>query len=280
MKPTIIQTIRIGPEPKIAVNYAGAGPAVVFLHGIGGNKGNWTGAINALSPRFLAMAWDARGYHESDDYDGILRDEDFVSDLLKVLDHFKIEKAHIVGLSMGVEIAIDFHDKHPERVKSLVFCDGSTGDEVNAKEYLEAYLQSRLAPLKAGIEMKDVVQDWVPSLIADNSSKAVTKEATKSLLVLRKESYVKSLERYAREANRGGKGHKFAKVKVPTLGIVGQHDRLTTPDMMQDLIGLITGAKLKVIKGAAHLPNIEQPDVFNGILTAFLDEQNGSGTPK
>ena len=69
-----MQTLRIGPKPFIAVDHAGTGDLVLFLHGIGGNKSNWHEQIAALAPRFHPVALDARGWGASDDYDGALSD--------------------------------------------------------------------------------------------------------------------------------------------------------------------------------------------------------------
>ena len=74
--------------PRIAVEHIGAGPLAIFLHGIGGNRTNWRDQLPAFSRDFHAVAWDARGYGDSDDYEGPLDFGDFAADLRRVLDHF------------------------------------------------------------------------------------------------------------------------------------------------------------------------------------------------
>lgn len=187
----------VGPSPRIAVDYKGSGEPVIFLHGIGGNRLNWTSAMSALAPHFFVMAWDARGYGDSDGYSGPLTDDDFVTDLLRVLDHFEINQCHLVGLSMGVFNAIDFYDQHPDRVKSLVFSGGSTEDGNTAEKDREAYLKSRLEPLLNGSELADRVEIMLGSLLADTSNEADVEEAAQSLRALRKDSYIKSMQCYA-----------------------------------------------------------------------------------
>ena len=117
----------VGPRPLIAVDVQGRGPLLLFLHGIGGNRGNWRGQLPAFAGAFTAAAWDARGYGASDDYEGPLDFAEFSADLLRVIDHFGAERAHLCGLSMGGRIAMDFHDRHPERVASLTLCDTQPG---------------------------------------------------------------------------------------------------------------------------------------------------------
>src|SRR5262245_7941147 len=114
------KTELIGPAPRIAVEHMGSGPLVVFLHGIGGNRSNWRDQLPVFAERFHAVAWDARGYGDSDDYDGPLSYDDFCCDLVRVLGHFNADRAHLVGLSMCGFIAKDFYGLISTRVGWLV----------------------------------------------------------------------------------------------------------------------------------------------------------------
>ena len=107
------------PSPRIAVDHIGSGPLVICLHGIGGNRTNWHDQLRAFSSHFHAAAWDARGYGESDDYEGPLDFADFSRDLLRVLDFFAAQRAHLVGLSMGGLIAMDFCLSYPRARRDL-----------------------------------------------------------------------------------------------------------------------------------------------------------------
>jgi 3-oxoadipate enol-lactonase len=71
------------------------------MHGIGGNRTNWHDQLPVFAQRFHAVAWDARGYGASHDYSEPLDFSDFATDLARLLDHFEVERAHLVGLSMG-----------------------------------------------------------------------------------------------------------------------------------------------------------------------------------
>jgi len=99
---------------------------LLFLHGIRGNRRNWRRQLEFFSRHFRAAAWDARGYGESEDYEGPLRfDEHFTADVLRAADHFGAGKFHLVGLSMGGRIARNFALRHPERLRSLVLAGTS-----------------------------------------------------------------------------------------------------------------------------------------------------------
>lgn len=259
-------TERIGPAPRIAVDHMGAGELVVLLHGIGGNKRNWHDNLPALAEHFHAVAWDARGYGESDDYDGPLDFTDFRGDLARVLDHFGAEAAHIVGLSMGGRIAASFHAAWPERVKSLVLCDTHLGFAHFSEEERRKFVALRKEPLLAGKEPADIAPVVAKTLIGDPENTEAFDKLVDSMSRLHKESYIKSIEASV------GMDHTelYADVRVPTLVVVGALDRLTPPKMAEDIAARIPGARVEVIADAGHLSNIEQPEAFNRIVLDFL----------
>lgn len=259
-------TERIGPAPHIAVDHMGEGEPVVFLHGIGGNKRNWHDNLPAFAEHFHALAWDARGYGESDDYDGPLDFEDFRRDLARVLDHFGADKAHIVGLSMGGRIAASFHAAHPERVASLVLCDTHLGFSHFSEEDRAKFVALRKEPLLAGKEPKDIAPVVAKTLIGDPAHAEAFDKLVDSMSRLHKESYIKSIEASV------GMDHSdlYRDVRVPTLVVVGALDRLTPPAMARDIAARIPGARVAVIEGAGHLANIEQPAAFDRVVLDFL----------
>ena len=87
-----IKSVKIGSKTSISVDYSGEGEMIVFLHGIGGNKKNWEDNLEFFSKKFLSVAWDARGYGESDDYSGNFNFQDVLDDLKEVLKYFSINK--------------------------------------------------------------------------------------------------------------------------------------------------------------------------------------------
>ena len=137
---SIIKNVKIGSQPSISVDYIGQGEMVIFLHGIGGNKKNWEGNLPFFSKKFLAVAWDTRGYGESEDYSGDFIFDDILDDLKRVLDYFGRDKAHIVGLSMGGQIATLFYEKYPNCVKTLTLCDTHFGYQTWTKMRLKNLL--------------------------------------------------------------------------------------------------------------------------------------------
>jgi 3-oxoadipate enol-lactonase len=262
-----IKTELIGAAPRIAVDHMGTGPLLVFLHGIGGNRTNWRDQLPVFAQRFHAVAWDARGYGDSDDYDGPLSYDDFCDDLVRVLSHFKADKAHLVGLSMGGFIAQDFYGHHPQRVASLVLADTRPGwEQAFDPDAREEFLRLRLKPLQEGKSVAEMAPAVARSLMGSSAGEEVFARLVESMSALHKESYMKSI------AARGDWKPVLdpSSVKVPTLIVVGDDDRLTPPAMAKSIADAIPGARLAIIPTAGHLSNIEQPAAFNAAVLDFL----------
>jgi len=264
MTTTVVE--KIGPAPRIAVEYAGEGEFVIFMHGIGGNRRNWRDQIPAFAEHFKAVAWDARGYGDSDDYEGPLNFHAYADDVVRVLDHFGVERGNLVGLSMGGRIAMDFAARHPDRLKTLVLCDTHKGFAGLSPEARAAFIASRKEPLVNGKEPKDIAGPVAKTLIGPNASKEAFEALVDSMSRLHKESYIKSIEASVTMDIRTDLGN----IKVPTLVVVGSADRLTTVDMARSIASDIPGSELSIIDNAGHLVNIEEPQKFNAIVIDFL----------
>jgi 3-oxoadipate enol-lactonase len=264
------QTQWVESKPRIAMDCMGDGPLVVFMHGIGGNRSNWHDQLPDFAARYKAVAWDARGYGLSDDYEGPLDYDDFCRDLLRLIDHLGAAKAHLVGLSMGGSIAQDFYAKHPTRVASMVLADTRPGHEAAFDpKAREEFLRLRVTPLRAGKEPKEMAPAVARSLMGPNAGERVYQRLVDSMAVLHKESYIKAIE--GRATWKPSFDPKT--VTVPTLVVVGAEDKLTPPAMAKTIADAIPGAELAVIPDCGHLSNIEKPAEFNRLVLDFLGRQ-------
>jgi 3-oxoadipate enol-lactonase len=266
----------VGPAPRIAVEHAGEGPLVVLMHGIGGNRGNWRDQIAALAGRFHVAAWDARGYGDSDDYEGPLDFAAFSADLVRVLDHFRAAAAHLVGLSMGGIIAQHFYRHHPARVRSLVLADTRNRIE---RHNSDEFLRQREAPLVAGLTPKDIAPKLAGALAGPNASAEAITRLQASIAALRKDSYLKVLRATTRILEHPDfRGRStfldLGTVNVPTLVICGTEDSVTPPELSRAIAEGVKGARIAWIEGAGHLSNLENPPQFNRVLREFLVQQS------
>ncbi len=264
-----LQTHFVPGSPRIAYDEVGDGPPVLFLHGIGGNRSNWREQLLACAGRYRAIAWDARGYGLSDDYEGALDFGDFADDAVRLLDHLELTKVHLVGLSMGGRISQDLYFRYPDRVASMVLCDtfpGTTPTLPPGKR--EEFINLRKGPLIAGRTLREMAEPLAKTLVSDNVRPAHFERLVESIAALHKESYIKTIEatmRYDRAVN-------IAEVAVPVQLLYGAEDRLTPPAIGEAMQRQIPGARLAVVEGAGHLVNMERGEEFNQLLLAFLEQ--------
>ena len=261
-------------SPRLALNVAGEGPLVVCLHGIGGNKSHWDFQLPAFAAHFTAVAWDARGYGDSEDYAGALDFGDFSADLLRVLDHFGADRAHLCGLSMGGRIAQDFYPRHPGRVASMVLCDTFAGVDPQdprsgRTQSAEEFVSSRIQPYLDGADPAERAPKAAGWLMGPNRSEDSFQRAVAAHAGLHVESYIKTVR-----ASAGyDRVREMAEIAVPVLLVFGALDPLTPPHVGEFMRERIPGSRLEIIAEAGHLSNLEQPRAFNETVLEFLLEQ-------
>ena len=258
--------------PRLACDLAGQGPFVLFMHGIGGNRTNWRANLPAFASHFACAAWDARGYGASDDYEGALAFDDFVDDVLRVLDHFGVGRAHLVGLSMGGRIAMRTALLHPQRVATLTLLDTHEGFEAFTPEQRRDFVESRRAPLLAGKEPADIAEPVARSLVSPNAKPEHLQQLIDSITALHKLSYIKSLQATVAQVNLGD----ISQIRAPAHFVVGGEDRLTPVAMHHEMAAKLGGAPVTVLPGAGHLSNIEDAAGFNAAALQWLQPRAGA----
>ncbi len=266
------ELVTVPGTPRLAVELAGDGPLLFFLHGIGGNRTNWREQLHHFAAAgWRCAAWDARGYGDSEDYEGALDFADFSADLIRALDHLGAERVVLCGLSMGGRIAIDFFARHPERVKAIVLADTSAGAKENqAPEKVEEFLRLRKKPLvEDGLTPRDIAPNLVQTLIGPNATDAQRARLEESIAALHKDSYIKTMDCVTRYTAFPAYGD----LKTPLLVISGTEDRIATPAISRAIADGAPDAELVLLEGAGHLSNIEQPEAFNAAVEDFLERR-------
>jgi 3-oxoadipate enol-lactonase len=259
-------------RPRLRLDLTGpeTGTPVFFLHGIGGNRTSWADEMAAFGGAFRCAAWDARGYGESEDYDGPLDFSDFARDLARSLDALGAARAHLVGLSMGGRIAQDFAFLYPARVATLALVATIPGFAALAPDEQRRFVESRLKPLREGKTPAEIAPDIARGLLGPTATEAVYRRLVASMAALHVESYMKTVEASTRFDRRGA----LAAIRAPTLLIFGSEDRLYKPEIGRVMQAAIPGAALVVVPGAGHLVNLEAPAAFAAALRPFLERHH------
>jgi pimeloyl-ACP methyl ester carboxylesterase len=223
----------------------------------------WEPQIRALAPRFRIIAPDYRGLGRSRPAPAVSTMGSIVGDVLALLRSLGIRRVSVAGLSMGGYVAFELYRKAPGLVKALALCDTrATPDTVEGKAGRETYAQNALANGLAW-----VADDFVPKLVKADPDPAVVARVREMVLGGTPEG-VAAAQRGM--ALRPDSVPTLARITVPTLVVVGEEDRLTPRADAQAMQTGVAGARMVVIPGAGHLPNLEAPEAFNRALSSFF----------
>jgi 4,5:9,10-diseco-3-hydroxy-5,9,17-trioxoandrosta-1(10),2-diene-4-oate hydrolase len=241
----------------------GNGEPVIFLHGAGAGAVTWYPSIHTISKNFQVLALDIVGYGESDKPDAPYNRAYFSKWLKDFLKELKISNAHIVGLSQGGAIALQFAIDNPEMVDKLVLVDSAgLGAKVS------------FWPLIGMIWM-----NCFPSSMANrfNSPYLLHKPTNRdpnhigySIDVLKSKGGKKAFKQGRGTAVSKIPEELLKQIENETLIIWGKDDKLFSVEYAEAATKIIPNAKLHVIQDAGHLPLMDQPEIFNKILDDFL----------
>lgn len=226
----------------------------------------WKPQIDYLKAKYRVIAYDVRGHGNSDDGDGQYTIEFFVDDLIALLDHLKIQKATLCGLSMGGYIALRAVERNPERVASLVLCD--TGPQADSNE-VKIRRAANIKSVKAN-GVKAFADNFVKAVFAAPNLKSKPFEVEAMRKIIEANSEVGICGTLLALACRTDTSDSLDLIRVPTLIMVGEEDKVTPPKLSELMDSKISGSYFHVLSGAAHLSNIENPGDFNKYLDEFL----------
>lgn len=237
-----------------------AGEAVVFVHGFGADLLTWQFCLVPLASKYRLVAIDLPGHGRSTPDVGAA-DLAFMARWLdEALDVLAIDRAHLVGHSMGAKIALGFAVSHARRVKSLsLISPAGLGGEFH-HETLDAFLNNHDAEALAHHLLGPKGQTLVPSLTASLRNAAVDparNDALKALLGNAK-TYGLALS---------PEGFDWSRLACPVQILWGDHDRLIP---MPEAHRLPPSAPLHLIEGAGHLPHMEAPAAVIAHFKEFL----------
>jgi 3-oxoadipate enol-lactonase len=251
---------------ELAFDLAGRGESLVFLHGFPFNRSTWDDQVGLFSPQFRTIRYDHRGQGESGVGDGLFTVELLVDDLIGMLDHLQVGRAILCGLSMGGYVALRAVERHPERVSGLVLCD--TRSEADSNE----------AKMKRAAAIKAIAEKGVEAF-ADGFLKGIFPAETfekRPDVVARVKKMITATSPLGLRgtllalAARTSTTESLGRIQVPALVLVGEKDSITPPSAAESLQKAIPGATMRVIPGAGHLSNLDNPAAFNDALASFL----------
>ena len=254
----------------IALAYSdqGTGLPLVFLHAFPLNRRMWTAQEEGLSSRFRVITIDLRGHGESDAPLWHYTLDQAAEDVRALLDQLSIQQAVLIGLSMGGYILFAFYRKYAARVKGLVLAD--TKAQADSMEGKQARFQ--LAQVSYSNGSSAIADVMIPRLLSPRtiSTRPEIVEQVRTMIEGNQTSGI--VGDLMAMAERPDSLPTLTQITCPTQIIVGELDAMTPLSDARTMADTIPGARLAVIPGAAHLANLEQPELFTRIVGSFASE--------
>jgi pimeloyl-ACP methyl ester carboxylesterase len=252
-----ISTISIG-DCRVRLMRGGSGAPLLFLHG-GGGMGIWLPCMARLAKRFDVIAPEHPGFGESDSPTWLDTIGDLANFYLDFLHQLDLRAVHLVGSSLGGWIAADLAVRNGSRLASLTLI-GAAGIYVDGVEQVDTFLsndEQRIRDLFHDQELAEAV-------IAVSQRPELEDAALKNRMTTAKLSW--------QPRNHDPQLRKWLhRIKLQTLLIWGDHDRVFPKEYAFAYQRLITGAKVVIIADCGHLPHVEKGDAFAAELEAFID---------
>ncbi len=250
---------------------AGAGQPLVLIMGFGGDHAAWGFQLGAFAERYRVIAFDNRGAGQTDAPDRPCTIPLMADDTLGLMDALSIDRAHLLGVSMGGMIAQELALAHPHRVRSLhLGCTLARPD---------GYSRARGAAwteIRTGLSPEAALRAIFPWLFAPSTYNERPEFVEQLLQKALANPYRQSLTGFLRQRS-AIEAHdtlgRLGAIRSPTLVSVGEDDILAPPRFSRELATRIPGAELRIVEGAGHVYFWERPETFNALCLDFLARQ-------
>ena len=262
----------------------GAGAPMIFVHEFAGEAASWAPQVRFFARRYRTIAYNARGYPPSDvpDDPAAYSQARAVDDIRGVLDHLKIAKAHVVGLSMGGYAALHFGLTYPERALSIMVGGAGYGSKADEREGFKRDSQT----IVDRFEREGMAQ------VANTYANGPTRVQFLDKDPVGWKEFHELLERGS------AKGHaltmrgvqmqrpsvyeltdRMAKLEVPTLIMTGDEDEPCLEPALH-MKRTIPTAGLVVLPKSGHTINLEEPEAFNRAVLDFVTAVDAGRWPR
>jgi 3-oxoadipate enol-lactonase len=250
---------------RIFYEQTGDGPAIIFIHGLGGTGNVWHAQRIGLAKYFKVITIDLPGSGRSDKSEREYSMEKWVEQVVGLADVFGLDKFVLAGHSMTTVLAQKFAAQHGSRLTALVLCGPLTELAPPAEEAFTKRAQT--------VE-RDGMIAVVDGILAGALTAAAREGGNAALAGLYRELLLSNdPNHYAghiRALIAGSAKDDQPRITVPTLILVGDQDGVTPLSLCRPIMQAIQNCRIKVIPGTAHLTMLERPAEFNAALVEFL----------
>jgi 3-oxoadipate enol-lactonase len=241
-------------------------PVVLFLHGLGSSLRDWEPQKAYFMQSYRVLLVDVRGHGRSEKPRGPYTMSQFAHDVIGLLDQLKIDKVHLVGLSMGGMIAFQMAVDFPQRLVSMTIVN--SGPAVVAKTLKEKFGVWMRFVIVRLMGMRKMGETLAPRLFVDADQEALRQTFISRWAENDPGAYLDALQAIVGWTVLD----RIHTITVPTLIISSDQD-YTPVSAKEAYISKMSGASLKIIENAHHAVSIERPEPFNDVVAAFLRAQ-------
>jgi 3-oxoadipate enol-lactonase len=252
---------------KLYWEESGEGDPLLLIQGLGYSAAMWHRVIPAFEARYRVIRYDARGIGRSDVPEGPYTIELVAADAMAVLDAAGVDRAHVLGISLGGIVAQEVALTYPARTRSLTLL--ATHPAGTAAEWPGQEVLTMLAE-RATLPFEEAVRVSLPYGYAPTTDPELIEEdiALRLAIPTCGEGYERQLY--------GGIGYpgthdRLSQIAVPTLVVTGDQDRMVPPANTDILAEAIAGAQRMVIAGAGHILITDATDALTDAVLRFLD---------
>ncbi len=267
------------PEPsptpvELFCRDEGNGPALLFVHGVGGSHTVWNLVLAGLGGRYRALAPDLRGHGRSPAPPGAVYGfEELEADLVQLLDGKRIETVHLVGLSAGALLALKTALDRPQRVRSLTLIAGSVYSDNHTKAVSDRWAETYNHDGPDGLALRLLKDLYYPDWIEEHM------EVADQVREQMRSADFRGPALWAREAVRFDERPRIAQLRVPTLLIQAMDDQVVDPAHGRILRQSIPSAQLRILAQTGHMVPVERPRETVEALVAFVDSVEKGRSP-
>lgn len=257
MSPVAVHHVVEGPEDA---------PVVLLSNSLGSTYEMWDAQVAALSERFRVVRYDTRGHGRSPVPPGPYSLDDLVDDVVALLDRLGVQRAHVVGLSLGGMTALRLAAREPDRVDRLVvLCTGARLEPVSGWTDRAATVRTHGTTAVAGpVVERWFTRDFLEAHPDDRARFEAMVSATPA------EGYAGCCEVIAAMDLRPD----LPAITAPTLAIAGADDPATPPRHLEEIAASVQDGRLLVVPDAAHLANAQQPGTITPAIIEHLTQEN------
>jgi 3-oxoadipate enol-lactonase len=253
---------------RISVEIDGDGDAVLLLHGLGGSSNTWTPLMSALA-RHKTIRPDLPGSARSSRVEGELSIARFVECALRALSAAGVNRAHVVGHSLGTIVAQHLAAAEPSMVRSLCLFGPLLAPPDAARGNIRARGKKARDEGAAGMQA-------IADALVQASTSSETKQRRLAAAAYVRESLMRQdPEGYARtcDALADAQAADTSKIGCPTLLVTGDEDVVSPPQAVRQMATKIDGARVEVLRGCGHWTPIEKPEECAELLKQFLHQR-------